>query len=213
MSDRYPGYDVLSKRDGPSWNDATRRVIDARLRVPREPRFFTQEEWRTLQAICERILPQEGNSDPVPLAAYVDQKMAEDHTDGYRYAALPRQGEAWRRGLAALDAEAAAAHGAAFGDLGHDAQDVLLRQMQAGELSDPAWGAMPSALFFEHRVVPDITHAFYAHPKAWNEIGFGGPASPRGYVRLDLDRRDPWEPVEAHPGEEAAARRKNTHVR
>lgn len=26
--------------------------------------------------------------------------------------------------------------------------------------------------------------AFYSHPWAWNEIGFGGPAYPRGYMRL-----------------------------
>jgi hypothetical protein len=24
-------------------------------------------------------------------------------------------------------------------------------------------------------------------------VGFGGPASPRGYVRLGLNQRDPWE--------------------
>ena len=75
--------------------------------------------------------------------------------------------------------------------------------MQQGELTGEAWGGMPCKLFFEHRVIPDITHAYYAHPTAWNEIGFGGPASPRGYVRMGLDRRDPWEAVEAKPGEEA----------
>ena len=37
---------------------------------------------------------------------------------------------------------------------------------------------------------------YYAHPKAWNEIGFGGPASPRGYVRLGFSERDPWEAKE-----------------
>ena len=73
--------------------------------------------------------------------------------------------------------------------------------MQHGELTGAAWGGMPCKLFFEHRVIPDITHAYYAHPVAWNEIGFGGPASPRGYVRMGLDRRDPWEAVEAAPGE------------
>jgi hypothetical protein len=35
--------------------------------------------------------------------------------------------------------------------------------------------------------------AFYSHPWAWNEIGFGGPAYPRGYKNLGLDRREPWE--------------------
>jgi hypothetical protein len=35
--------------------------------------------------------------------------------------------------------------------------------------------------------------AYYSHPSAWNEIGFGGPAYPRGYKNLGLDRREPWE--------------------
>ena len=35
--------------------------------------------------------------------------------------------------------------------------------------------------------------AFYSHPWAWNEIGFGGPAYPRGYKNIGLDRREPWE--------------------
>ena len=26
-----------------------------------------------------------------------------------------------------------------------------------------------------------VAQAFYSHPWAWNEIGFGGPAYPRGY--------------------------------
>jgi hypothetical protein len=37
---------------------------------------------------------------------------------------------------------------------------------------------------------------YYAHPQAWDEIGFGGPASPRGYVRMGFNRYDPWEAVE-----------------
>ena len=83
--------------------------------------------------------------------------------------------------------------------------------MQAGELTSPAWGGMPCQPFFEHRVIADITHAYYAHPVSWNELGFGGPASPRGYVRMKLDTRDPWEPVEAKPGEEAQARSENSN--
>ncbi len=58
----------------------------------------------------------------------------------------------------------------------------------------------------------EIPRAYYAHPAAWNEIGFGGPASPRGYVRMDFDQRDPWEAAEAKPGREADAREENTRV-
>jgi hypothetical protein len=206
MPERYPGYDVMAKRWTPSWDETTRRVIDRRLGVPRTPRFFSAAEWRTLTAICDRIMPQPKDRPPVPLPSYVDQKLADKMLDGYRYAGLPPQGEAWRRGLAALDAAAQDAHDQPFHLLTGEQQDGLLRHMQQGDLTGPAWGDMPCHLFFQHRVIPDITQAYYAHPTAWNEIGFGGPASPRGYVRLALDRRDPWEAAEAAPDDEFADR-------
>jgi hypothetical protein len=71
---------------------------------------------------------------------------------------------------------------------------------------------MPAAVFFHNRLLHDVVAAYYAHPIAWNEIGFGGPASPRGYVRLNYDRRDPWEASEARPGREEQARRENARV-
>ena len=212
MADRYPGYDVLAKRWTESWNEVTRQVIDRRLAVPRDPRFFSATEWRTLNAVCDRIMPQPADRPPVPLPAYVDQKITDGLLDGYRYAQMPPQGEAWRRGLAALDQAARDTHGGSFHTLPPGHQDGLLRRMQQGALTGEAWCGMPCKLFFEHRVIPDITQAYYAHPAAWNEIGFGGPASPRGYVRMGLDRRDPWEAAEAKTGEQAHARRKNDRV-
>ena len=211
-TDRYPGYDVMTKQWSMSWNEITRDVVQRRLAVPREPRFFTATEWQTLSAVCDRIMPQPAGREPIPLPAYVDAKITEKHTDGYRYASLPHQGEAWQRGLAALDAEAEQAHGGRFHTLSGADQDALLHKMQNGELKSDAWGGMPCKPFFEHRVIADVTHAYYAHPLAWSEIGFGGPASPRGYVRMGLDRRDPWEAAEAHPGEEARARTENRNV-
>ncbi len=35
--------------------------------------------------------------------------------------------------------------------------------------------------------------AFYAHPTAWGEIGFPGPAYPRGYKNAGVDGREPFE--------------------
>jgi hypothetical protein len=214
MAKRFPGYDVLAKREGISWNDATRRVITARLNPPPGPRFFTPAEWPCLRAICARILPQPDDRPPVAIADYVDQKLHDGVRDGYRYADLPEQGEAWRRGLAGLDEAARNTDDAAFSELLTERQDRLLRSMQAGELDGPAWCGMPAAAFFAHRLIPDITHAYYAHPTAWSEIGFGGPASPRGYVRMKLNRRDPWEAAEATtPSAEAKAAESNRRVR
>jgi hypothetical protein len=212
MPDRYPGYDVSAKRHTQSWNEATRRVIDHRLSLPRTPRFFTEHEWLTLNALCDRIVPQPRDRAPIPVAAMIDHKVSSGMLDGYRNAKLPHLKEAWRRGLHATDVEAENRHGGAFHKISAKEQDSLLKKMQEGELQSQAWGDMPCKLFFSERMVHDIVSAYYAHPQSWNEIGFGGPASPRGYVRMGFNKRDSWEAVEAKPGQEEDARRKNRHV-
>jgi len=82
MSARFPGYDVLAKRNSPSWNPKTRQVVDRRLALPREPRFLSPEAFRTLEAVCERIVPQPADRAPVPVAAMIDAKLFEDKRDG-----------------------------------------------------------------------------------------------------------------------------------
>jgi hypothetical protein len=214
MANRYPGYDVLSKRNSVSWNDQTRAVIDHRLGIdPNQHEFFTDSEWPTIRAVCDRIVPQTvARQRPVPLAAMVDGKLQTNSGDGYRDGRLPPLREAWRRGLAALDAESRSRYGRRFHDLGPLEQDAILTAVQNGDVRESAWRELPPKLFFTERVLRDIVSSYYAHPTSWNEIGFGGPASPRGYVRMYFDRRDPWEASEARPGREARARRENARV-
>ena len=212
MAERYPGYDVLDKRWTASWNDATRAAVDARLTVHPGPRFLDADAFRTLQALCDRILPQPDRATPIPLAAYVDEKLVLDKRTGFRKVAMPPLREAWSRGLAALEAEAQHAYVQPFHALHLAAQDALIAQMKAGGLHHAAWGDMPCELFFSDRVMADIPRAYYAHPAAWSEIGFGGPASPRGYVRMEAGKRDPWEAIEATPGAEAKVRKANASV-
>jgi hypothetical protein len=210
---RFPGYDVLDKRQTPSWDAVTRRVIDRRLAVPREPGFFTPAEWATADALCQRILPQPASRPPVPLAALLDAKLLADWGDGFREGDMPYMREAWRQGLAATEAESLARHGGRhFSVLDTAEKDALLGMMQRGELSDPAWEGLGAKNFFTRRILSDVPDLYYSHPTAWSEMGFGGPASPRGYVRMELDRRDPWEAAEAESGGEAKAVRENKHV-
>lgn len=213
MPERFPGYDVMAKRDRPSWNAQTRRVVDARLAVPDEPRHFSPEEFAIVKAVAARLAPQQGGRPAVLVAALVDHKLCTGRSDGYRAAGMPRDKEAWRRGLLALEGEAEAGarrrvHGALSGPAGRAAAAD-----GGGELTHEAWGGMPSRTFFKQRMGHDIVLAYYSHPAAWSQIGFGGPASPRGYVRMGYDERDPWEAAEAKPGDEGKARRENQRVR
>src|SRR5579863_5715737 len=162
MAERYPGYDVLAKRTTPSWNAQTRRVIDQRLAVPREPRFFTADEFRTLDAIAMRITPQPAHRPPIPVAALIDDKLMRGRRNGYRAAEMPREPEAWQRGLRAIDAEAEALHGAAFHTLDGARQDAVLQRVAAGDAHHQAWRGMPSATFFKQRLLSDIVHAYWS---------------------------------------------------
>ena len=209
---RFPDYDVLSKRLGPSWNEQTRAVVTRRLSIGSEPWFFTAPEFQTVLALAARIVPQPTTRPPIPLAALVDDKLYRGSADGYRKAGMPREQEAWRLGLRALDEEAMVSCGARFHALSECEQDSLLARMQKGALKGAAWANMPSDAFFNMRMAHDLVLAYYAHPTAWSEIGWGGPASPRGYVRMDFDERDSWEAAEVKAGDVEDARRKNRRV-
>lgn len=209
----YPGYDVLNKRNSPSWDDPTRAVIDERMSPPAEPRFFNAVEWIAAKALCARIMPQPSGRAAIPLAELLDDKLTKNEGDGYRDARLYPLREAWRIGLKALDDESRAAHELPFASLGDDDAQTFLEAMQRGEMNSPSWQGMPAALFFSKRVVHDICGLYYSHPYSWSEIGFGGPANPRGYVRMYFDRRDPWEPAEEKPEDGGKARKENARVR
>ncbi len=212
MSNKFPSYNVLAKRNSSSWNKKTREVIDARLAVPQQPRFFTQDEYATVRALADRITPQPRNRAPIPVASLVDEKLFRDKQDGFRGADMPRERDAWRLGLRAIDAEARHAFGGAFRELSADRQDELIGRLHQGDLHDPAWDGMPPKTFCQQRLMRDIVFAYWSHPTAWSEIGWGGPASPRGYVRMGYDERDPWEAAEVKDGDVAEAARKNRHV-
>lgn len=209
---RYPGYDVLHKRDTPSWDDVTRAVIAERLSVPRSPRFFDSVEWTAVTALVQRVVVQPSEREAVPIAAMLDAKLFHGEGDGYRDARLLPMGDMWKVGLAALNAESMAAHDKLFAELNGKQQHALVKKMQKGELDGPSWMGVSSSLFFSERVLHDFYGAYYSHPTSWSEIGFGGPANPRGYVRLSRNARDAWEPVEAH-GDDEAVREINRDVR
>ena len=191
----YPDYDVLAKWDTPSWNEQTRAVVARRLRDVPPRRFLTERQFATLEAVCDRAIPQpERGVSKVPIAPWIDARLFRNQTSGTRYVPLPPLQECWRRGLDAIEAEAQHRYRRSYHALDKTEQDLILRAMNAGETEAPAFGPhLPAQKFMRHELLRTIVEVYYAHPAAWNEIGFGGPASPRGYVRLQPNRHDAWE--------------------
>ncbi len=203
---------MLAKWNTPSWNAKTRDVVAARMMIPDHPRFLSAPEWAVADALCRRILPQASGKEAVSLVVLLDAKLLADQGDGFREADMPYMQGAWQRGLALLNDEAVERHGSGFADLAVTVQDSLLSAMHSGEIKGERWDSLPAKAFFERRILVDVPALYYSLPKAWSEIGFGGPASPRGYVRLDGDRLDPWEAAEATPGKEQCVEQESRHV-
>jgi len=201
MSERYPGYDVLSKWDSLSFNDQTRAVLRKRLDAPPERQFFDAEEWALLEALCDHLAPTPERGVKIAIAEWIDADLHAGRGEGYRDPGVPPLHEAWLRGVKAIGAEARLRFGRPFVELSENEREQLCRRLHEGKAEAAEWDGMPAGAFFG-MVLNAIAGHYYAHPAAWNEIGFGGPAGPRGYVRLSLNERDPWEAKEA-PSREA----------
>ncbi|QIG80235.1 gluconate 2-dehydrogenase subunit 3 family protein [Stakelama tenebrarum] len=212
MADRFPDYHVLAKRDTASWNAQTGAVVDARLAKDPPEGVLSDRQRQTLARVIDRIVPQPEHRPPVNTLALVMGKIAANGSDGFRHHQLPETRRAWERGLDAVDAEACVRHGSGFAFLSDDQADAVLCAVEKGEVEAPEWQDLPAGLFWSWRLIPDIVSAYYAHPSAWSAMGFGGPASPRGYVRLQANRRDPWEAAERDDQAPSPAEARNHHA-
>jgi hypothetical protein len=197
---RYPGYDVLDKWHGPSFDDTTRRVLADRLDAVPPRRHLSEDEWALLEAVNARLLPQLDRARPIPITPWIDAMLFDQRGEGYRRPDVPPLRDAWRAGLAALEDEARRRHDRRFIELSEAEQDALLQSLADDRVESPQWRTVARGFarhFFTDHLLKIAAGIYYAHPAAWSEIGFGGPASPRGYVRLGIDARDPWEAKEA----------------
>ena len=189
MHGRYPDYDVV--KEAPHWDEVTRHVVLDRIENVPDIRFFSDAEARTLGAFCDVVLAQD-KAPRVPVLNMVDAKLFAGELDGFRYADMPDDRETWRRVAKGLDA-AARQHGSdKFSTAPWTVQRQVIQAFSEGSLHGEVWDELPPKLAWTV-VMRAVLSTFYSHPWAWNEIGFGGPAYPRGFARLGVGQREHWE--------------------
>ena len=100
----YPGFSTLSQRA--YWDEATRNVVMARVEQVPPIRYFTPGEAKLMQAVCDRLLPQDDRDEQhrIPVVNYIDERLYSQRIDGYRFEDMPPDHEAHRLGLRAIEA-------------------------------------------------------------------------------------------------------------
>jgi hypothetical protein len=193
--DRFAGFDVLDQAG--HWDPVTAGVVLARVGRPPDIRFFTPAEEAAATALCDRLLGQDQDGVPkVEVVPQIDARLAEQETDGWRYADMPEDGQAWRDSLRFLDEDSQAACSRELAQASPHDQRAVIQAVQ--DLGAKEWHGLNAAHVWSLWTRYACT-AFYAHPSAWNEIGFPGPAYPRGYKNPGVDAREPFEVADAHP--------------
>lgn len=193
MIGRYPDFDVLAPEVVALWDGVTREKVLARLTVGnRTLQFFKPEEESTVRAFCDTVMAQD-KEPRIPVVEMVDKKYADGQLDGYQYDDMPDDRVAWHVVLEGLDETAQSRYGKAFACCDGLARAAICADFHRGALQGEAW----SRLNVRHAwqmCMRAILAEFYSHPWAWNEIGFGGPAYPRGWMRFgELGVREPFE--------------------
>ncbi|TSD99473.1 gluconate 2-dehydrogenase subunit 3 family protein [Skermania sp. ID1734] len=190
MIGRYPDFDVLETAE--HWDEATRKVVLARLDPPGPLRFFTADEQPTARSFCDTVLAQD--CEPrIPVLEMVDTKLADGKLDGYQYADMPDDRDTWRLTLRGLDETARESDAATFADAPDEVREDIIDRFAHAKLSGGTWEQLNVSRAWSV-CMRMVLSAFYSHPWAWNEIGFGGPAYPRGFMRMGgLGVLEPYE--------------------
>lgn len=200
----YPDFHTLDQQK--YWDAATRSVVLDRVRNVPPIRFFEGKEEQLMKAICDRVLPQDDRveSRRIPIVPRIDERLFTNQLDGYRFEGMPSHQDAYRLGIAAIDEMSRKLYEKPFADLTVRHAEEILKSIHDGKpaIDVEAWHKMPIHRFWT-MLVQDCVEAYYAHPWAWDEIGFGGPAYPRGYMRLEHGDPEPWEKDEVRYAWEA----------
>jgi hypothetical protein len=190
----YPGYRTLSQQA--FWDKTTRDLVNDRVaNVPRI-RHFSAESVRFWRAVFDHILPQPDRVPErrIPILERLDERLYSNRGVGYRYEKMPPDRDSYRLAEMAVNEESQARFNGNFTDLPFLQQDLVLQAIHDGKpaAAKNIWKQMSIGRFWL-LLLQDAIEAYYSHPWAWDEIGFGGPAYPRAYTRLERGEPEPWE--------------------
>ena len=192
-SPRFPGFHVMDQSS--HWDDVTRDLVTSRLTPPSGPQFFGPGETECARALVNLITGQQ--DDPrIPVLEMIDSRLAAGETDGWHYGDMPEDGQAWRDTLGYLDADSQSRCGRPFAEAPEKEQLTVIQAVQ--DLKSGAWHGLNASRVWSLWTRYACT-ALYAHPLAWDEIGFSGPAYPRGYKNAGVDKLEPYEVRDTRP--------------
>jgi hypothetical protein len=171
---------------------AVRRVL-ARRALSDDPAYAPQVVDRgrlaLLRELADVLVPQDGPA--IDLAARVDAQYARGEGDGWRFADLPPDPEALRRGLQTLHP--------LWPDTSAQREELVATIVRGEADTAGPFDARELAAWLED-VRVDLVRQWLAHPASMAAVGYdgfatGGTVLPLRGFAAPASRREPWEPA------------------
>ncbi|USG66335.1 gluconate 2-dehydrogenase subunit 3 family protein [Brevibacillus ruminantium] len=187
----YPAYDVWEEHS--EWDPHTRKIVGSRKTPQVACQFLTKEESMLLQTIVSVLVDEHRLEVLTYVTQHLDESLASPIGESQRKVGLPPKKELFRMGLAGINEESHFHYHTDFIALKREEQQTVLEEIAANRASHASsWSQVQAKDFFQ-KLLHDTVSAYYSHPLVWSDIGYGGPAYPRGYVRVEKGLTDPWE--------------------
>ena len=152
-------------------------------------RFFTLEEGRTADAICERLIPadQDSGASDAGVVNFLDIQLVGPYK---RFRA------SYRQGLKGVDQASLQMCGSRFTQLNAEKQDAVLSELERGGPTGENWKEISSKDFFA-LILGHTMQGFYGDPRhggnrgraSWKMVGLPYPPI-RGRAHYDLTKPD-----------------------
>ncbi len=179
-------------REKDQWDDHTREIVEKRLQQ-KEYQQLSLSESILLTHICAQLLDE--TRDPILhfVVQHFDTQLGSNIGESERKVNVPKASILIHEGLPAIDQYATRTYGMQYAALPDRDKRTILMQMMNNQITLSADGISIPAVDLFNKLQKQAVDAYYSHPTIWSEIGYAGPAYPRGYVRSELGQRDPWE--------------------
>lgn len=191
LKSHYPNYNLLKEQN--EWDEHTKEIVLKRLGPFNKPKFLSPREVLLLKAIIIQFINDDREEILDYIVDHIDQQLVAGIGEGERAPNSPPFNKLIPKGLKALDNLSEKLHQTGFAELNFSKQKSILVSLSVDSPSPlPDWLEVPPKAFF-NKLIENIISPYYSHPLVWSEVGFGGPAYPRGYYRIEHGLTDPWE--------------------
>lgn len=190
---RYPSFNVMDERE--AWDIHTQAIVTNRVLEPQPCTVLDGEEQQLMRRICSALV-DDGREEVIRyVLAHIDRTLKETTGEGERKAGIPERKTLILEGIQHVGKLIFQLTGNKAIKCDEQKITEVLRQISEGRANFSKW---PSDLQREWfvKMLNLTVEAYCSHPVVWSEMGYAGPAYPRGYVRGDIGQLDPWEAKE-----------------